>query len=82
MPVSTITPRLICKEDLNRTTTRGETTTAEVLGAGLVTLNKVDLWFLSDYTAAANDAAAAAAGVEVFEIYYNTTRNKLKARAS
>lgn len=77
MPGSvTINPRKIYVEDIDFTTTRGETTSATILGAGSQTVTKVDVYRLSDLTAAANDAAAASAGVIIGQHYYNTTYNK------
>jgi hypothetical protein len=82
MPTATLTPRLIYKEDLAATTTRGETASATVLGAGSTTLNKVDAIFLSDLVSAANDAAAAALGVGVGALYYCSADGKPHARLS
>ena len=79
----TLTPRKIYLEDLATTTTQaGETEAVTVLGAAVnpVTLNKLALVLLTQFTAAANDVAAAAAGVALGEVYYNTTASKLYSR--
>lgn len=75
-----ISPRKIHKEDLATTTTRGETAVENVMGLGSTTLTKVDAIFLSDLTAAADDAAAATAGVGVGYLYFNTTTSLPKVR--
>jgi hypothetical protein len=83
MPGSvTITPRLIYKEDMDKSTSPNETATATVAGLGSVTLHKVDAIFLSDLTPAANDSAAATAGIPVGAIYYNVTDGRVHARIS
>jgi hypothetical protein len=84
MPSSnTITPRKLYVEDLDLTTNAsGATASTNVLGApsNPVTVNKIDMVRLTQFTQAANDAAAAAAGVNLGEVYYNTTNSKLHAR--
>ena len=73
------------KQDLELTTTAAcETNSVNVLGASgnPKTLNKVDMVRLTQFTVAANDTAAASAGVNVGEIYYNSTNSKLHARMS
>lgn len=80
MPSVTLTPRLIYKEDLATSSVRGASEDVSVLGAGTTTLNKVDAIFLSDLTAALDDAAARDAGVGLGELYYNTATGKPKAR--
>lgn len=82
MPDSiTLTPRKIFLEDLSTTTNAsGATASVTVLGTGAVTLNKLALVLLTQFTQAASDAAAAGAGVNLGQIYYNTTDSKLHAR--
>lgn len=80
---ATLGPRKIYIEDLELTTVAaGETGQEDVLGASgnPQTLNKVDMVRLTQFTVAANDAAAASGGVNVGEIYYNSTNSKLHAR--
>lgn len=78
----TLTPRPLYKEDLALTTTpTGETASVTVLGAGTQTLNKIPMVLMTQYTVAANDAAAAAAGVALGECYI-TAAGKLRARLS
>jgi len=79
----TLTPRLICLEDLSTTTNpSGATVSMTVLGAPInpVTLNKLALVLLTQFTQAANDGAAATAGVGLGFVYYSTTSSALKAR--
>ncbi len=79
----TITARKIHLEDLEVTTNAaGATSSVNVLGAASnpVTLTKIALVQLTDFESAANDVGAAAAGVAVGEVYYNSTTAKLKAR--
>lgn len=84
MPVSvSVTPRKIYIEDLDLSTAAtAQTTTVNVLGAGTnpQTVTKVDMVRLTQFISAANDTAAAAAGVSVGAIYYNTTISNLAAR--
>lgn len=76
----TLTPRLIYKEDLSLTTNpAGETASVTVLGAGAQTLNKIPMVLLSQFTIAANDVAAAAAGVDV-GVCYVTAAGVLRTR--
>jgi hypothetical protein len=76
----TLTPRLLYKEDLALTTTvTGETASVTVLGAGAQTLNKIPMVLFTQFTVAANDVAAAGAGVNQGEIYV-TAAGKLRAR--
>ena len=80
-----ITPRKLCIEDLDLTTTAtGETVSANVLGAlgNPQTLNKIDMVRLTQFTVAANDVAAAGAGIAVGEIYYSSTLTGLATRMS
>lgn len=81
--VLTGTPRKLYIEDLDLTTApSGATASVTVLGeaSNPQTLNKIDMVRLSQFTQAANDAAAAALGVALGECYYNTTASKLYAR--
>jgi hypothetical protein len=83
--VVTITPRKIYLEDLATTSNAsGETASVTVAGeaSNPQTLNKIALLLLTDLTQAANDAAAAAAGVAVGQVYYNTTNSAPHARQS
>lgn len=84
MPESlSMTPRKICIEDLELTTTAtGATVSANVLGAlgNPQTLNKIDMVRLTQFTVAANDVAAAAAGISTGQIYYNSTESGLHTR--
>lgn len=79
----TLTPRLLYLEDLATTTNAsGETESVTVLGepSNPVLLHKIPAVLLTAFTQAANDSAASAAGVQLGEIYYNTTASKLYAR--
>jgi hypothetical protein len=79
----TITPRKLYLEDVATTTNpSGETASVNVLGEATnpVTLNKLALVLLTQFTQAANDAAAATAGVSLGEVYYSTALSALKAR--
>jgi len=83
MPDITLTPRAIYLEDLAVTTNAsGETASVTVLGEATnpQTLNKIALIQLTDFGQYVNDAAAAAGGVAVGEIYYSTTLSNLKTR--
>lgn len=76
-----LTPRKTFKEDLHLTTDpNAPQVSSEVLGVGIVPLTPIDAVFYSAFTQASNDATAAAAGVAVGFIYYNTTSGALKAR--
>jgi len=76
----TLTPRLLYKEDLALTTTvTGETANVTVLGAGTQTLNKIPMVLFTQFTVAANDVAAAAAGVAVGQVYV-TASSVLRTR--
>ena len=81
----TLTPRLICLEDLSTTTNpSGATVSMTVLGAPInpVTLNKIAVVLLTQFTQAANDGAAATAGVNIGELYFHTGDAQLHARLS
>lgn len=78
--VANITPRLIYKEDLARTTTPGTAESATVAGLGTVSLTKIDALFLSDLIAATDDAGAALLGVAIGYPYFNQTTQKMKIR--
>ncbi len=75
----TITPRRFYLEDIDYTTdpTGVQTASVNVLGAPAnpVTLTKPSLYLLTDLTQAANDAAAAVAGVPIGGHYWSTTYN-------
>lgn len=74
-------PRLIAVEDLAASAAPGQTFVDEVLGLGPgQVLTKIPITLLTQLKSAANDAAAAAAGVNVGQIYYNTTETALHAR--
>lgn len=75
-------PRQIGLEELAVTLLpSGDTFTAEVLGFGPgYVLTKIPLILLTQLKSAANDAAAAAAGVAVGQCYYNTTDTSLHTR--
>ena len=76
-----LTPRLIYAQDVALTTNpNAPDVSQEVLGVGVVPLSPIDAVLYSAFTQAANDAAAAAAGVALGFIYYNTTFSALKAR--
>ena len=79
--VITLTPRKIQKEDINLTTTTGSTRSATVLGAGSVTVTDLDAILIGDLTLAANDTAAATAGVNLGCLYRTgTTLATVRAR--
>jgi hypothetical protein len=72
-PVITLTPRPIFKEDCSLTISPVPvTTSANVLtasGSVPATVHAMDIVFYSSLVVAANDAAAAAAGVAVGQLY-------------
>jgi hypothetical protein len=84
MPSSvTITPRKLFKEDLQLTTSPNAPTLSQtVLGLGTVPLTQIDAVFYSAFTQASNDSSAGTLGVNIGDIYYNTTTNTLRARMS
>ena len=76
-----VTPRPIYKEDLALSTDHSPATVNEtVMGVGVVALTPISAVLYSAFGAYANDAAAASAGVNLGEIYYNSTFGKLYAR--
>jgi hypothetical protein len=76
-----ISPRKLFVEDCQLTIDPNAPQVAsEVLGVGIVNLTQIDAVRYSAFTQAANDAAAATAGVGLGFIYYNTTSSALKAR--
>lgn len=87
-PVATIsaalvrlTPRKIYKDDLRLATTPNPATVNElVMGAGRQDLTPCDFLVLSNLTQATGDAGAAAAGVPVGALYWNTTTSRVHAR--
>lgn len=77
----TLTVRPLYQEDFDPTTIpSGNTVTVNVLSVGAVPLTRVPLTLLTQLFSAANDAAAAAGGVSVGQIYYNTTDTSLHTR--
>ena len=83
---ATLTPRKIYLEDIDylEDPTVTQTASVNVLGAtgNPQTLNKPCLLLLTSLTQAANDAAAASAGVNVGQAYWNTTTGALYTRQS
>jgi hypothetical protein len=81
--IVTITPRKTFLEDLNVTTSPNPTPTATtVMGVGAVSLTPISAVLYSAFGQYANDAAAAAGGVAVGYLYYNTSTNLIKTRMS
>ena len=82
MPSSvTLTPRKIFKEDLNLSTDHSPATVDQTVGGvGVVPLTPINAAMYSDFGAYANDALAAAGGIALGQIYYNTTSSALFAR--
>ncbi len=84
MPTSvTLTPRKIFLEDFDLATTpAGGTASVNVLGAPAnpVTLTKLSPFLLTSLGQYANDAAAAAGGVGLGALYWNTADGKVHAR--
>lgn len=78
-----LTFRPIYMEDIASTKVpTGDNATVEVLGSGSQSLQKVPLTLLTQLVSAADDSAAATGGVLVGEVYYNTTRTRLRTRMS
>lgn len=76
-----VTLRPIYVEDLAATTVpTGDTVSENVLDQGPTTLNKIPITLLTQLTQAANDAAAASAGVPVGKAYYDSTLRVLAVR--
>lgn len=76
-----LTPRKLFIEDCQLTTDPNAPQVAsEVLGVGVVNLTQIDAVRYSAFTQAANDSAAASAGVGLGFIYYNTASSALKVR--
>jgi hypothetical protein len=70
--INPISARLIYLEDLSTTTSpTGATASVNVLNAATnpQTLHKIPVVLLTQFTVAANDGAAAAAGVAVGQVY-------------
>lgn len=83
MAAGEITPRKIYIQDLALTTDPdGETETVPVMGLGNTEVNKIDMLRFSQFGQYADDGAAAGGGVEVGQLYYNTTNSKLHVRMS
>ena len=83
MAIGTFRSRLIYLEDLAVTSNpAGQTDQVNVLGASSnpQTLHRIPIVLLTQFTTASNDADAATKGVQVGEIYYNTSTSKLHAR--
>lgn len=81
----TITPRLLFIEDLSLTTSPSiQQTTVNVDGAtsNPTTVTLIDMVRYSAFTSAPNDVAAAGAGVNVGDVYFNSTNNLLHTRMS
>ncbi len=82
MPDSaTVISRPIYQEDIALTTNYTPVTVTEtVMGLGPTALTPLNCIRYSDLTRAADDVAAAAAGVAVGEVYMVTATGKLRAR--
>ena len=82
MPSSvTITPRKVFLEDLELSTSHAPATSdQEVGGVGTVPLTPISAVLYSAFGAYSNDTTAAAGGVILGQIYYNTTYGALFAR--
>jgi hypothetical protein len=79
-----LTSRKTAMEDLAVTLQpNGDTFVDEVAGVGPgQVLTKIPLTLLTQLVSAANDAAAGVAGVNVGEVYFLNTTNKLRTRMS
>lgn len=76
-----LTPRLMYIEDLATTVVPGTQTTDTIFGLGPnTTVTLIPITLLTQLKSAANDAAAATAGVLIGQCYYNTTDSSLHAR--
>ena len=84
MPASvTITPRKIFLEDLQLTTSQAPATSNQTVGGvGTVPLTPISAVLYSSFGAYSNDTTAAAGGIQLGQIYYNTTYSALFARRS
>jgi hypothetical protein len=84
MPSSvTITPRKIFLEDLELSTSTAPSTSNQYVGGlGTVPLTPISAVLYSAFGAYSNDTTAAAGGIALGQIYYNTTSNALFARRS
>ena len=81
--IVTISPRPIYLEDLAVSTSNAPATVSEeVMGVGTVPLTPISAVLYSAFTSYANDAAAAAGGVLVGQLYYNSTHSALHVRMS
>lgn len=81
MPFVTVTPRQIHLEDLSVTTSPTPTPSSQYVGGvGTTNLTPISVVLYSAFIQASDDTAAAAAGVNLGFIYYNTTSSALKAR--
>jgi len=76
-----ITPRKIFLEDLSVSTHHDPGTSDQyVKGVGTVPLTPISMVLYSAFGSYANDAAAAADGLGLGALYYNSTDSKLHAR--
>jgi hypothetical protein len=82
MPSSvTITPRKLFQEDLNLTTDYTPTPSSQYVGGiGTLPLTPINAVLYSSFGAYTNDTTAAAGGIALGQIYYNTTSHALFAR--
>ena len=78
-----IIPRKIFLEDLEVSTHQNPGTSNQyVKGVGTVPLTPISVVLYSAFSPYANDAAAAADGIGLGALYYNTTDSQLHARLS
>ena len=86
MPAAiTITPRLLFVEDMALTTSPViQQTTTNIDGAvgNPTTVTLIDMVRYTAFTSAPNDVAAAGSGINVGDVYYNSTTNRLHTRMS
>ncbi len=83
MATGKLKPRTIVKEDLHLATVPNPTqVTKTIMGAGDLLVTPIDAVLYSAFGSYANDGAAAAGGVLVGQLYWNTTNNKLHTRMS
>lgn len=81
--IVTISPRSIYIEDLALSTSNAPATVnEEVMGVGTVPLTPISAVLYSAFSSYANDVAAAAGGVLVGQIYWNSTNSALHVRMS
>lgn len=83
MPSLVVTSRKLFKEDLYTSTDHTPATVNQTVGGvGTVALTPVNAFFYSDVGAYANDAAAAAGGLNVGDLYYDSVNLRLRVRMS